>query len=681
MNYFCMPCHIPAGSVVALQNGFFTRTPQEFAMIRMRLFSLVLAAMLAPLPFVGQSVYAAPKPATAKQMQEYEATTKAVWDRLLAKANQMYAEKPKNWNRVKLLIVDSIPRPGKDPMYFNAVATYLEDAEGIYPVVYITRDYMEVYQGDEDGIAYVLGHELGHHFLGHIAFEHVYKTQTKADIDQRRKEADADMFGAKLLLRADFSLKLAIKSNFDAMKHKKATYSSAQGSWCDHPGEADRMARIATLVSDHEEQLWRCMSAFENGVYFLTIEDYTAAEACFLRVTQEFPNCAEAWANLGMARLMAYCDKLNAEELRRLDIGQFVAGIRFRYAKMDGLRDNGMKKWQAAEDALMVAYKLKPKSTTILVGLGLAYLVCPERTDKRMLQADDFLARAYTSANSSENDLEPEALAALLINRGVVRIAKGDTDNGQGLIEKAGKIGKELDGADAIEVEQAVKFNTAMAQRAVGKNAQAIATLKSYLLSVPSSSPWWSVAYKAYFDLQMAMGAEPQSQESLTVKASQVRRQMAVKLANGKIVHVGESVKDVKDKLGTPASEMPDSSTGLNILSYPALGVTFITDTQEVVGLTLTGENSPVILVQEKGTNGKVLGEVRIGMTRDEVKTQTGVTDWISRKFTNISDERCYPYSPGLGIALIYGKGKNANVVVGILIGSIKAQGEEVVQR
>jgi len=30
---------------------------------------------------------------------------------------------------------------------------------------------------------------------------------------------------------------------------------------------------------------------------------------------------------------------------------------------------------------------------------------------------------------------------------------------------------------------------------------------------------------------------------------------------------------------------------------------------------------------------------------------------------------------------LIYGKGKNANVVVGILIGSIKAQGEEVVQR
>jgi len=264
-------------------------------------------------------------------------------------------------------------------------------------VVYITRDYMEVYQGDEDGIAYVLGHELGHHFLGHILYKQEYKTQTKADIDQRRKEADADMFGAKLLLRADFSLKLAIKSNFDAMKHKKATYSSAQGSWCDHP--------------------------------------------------------------------------------------------------------------------------------------------------------------------------------------------------------------------------------------------------------------------------------------------SQVRRQMAVKLANGKIVHVGESVKDVKDKLGTPASEMPDSSTGLNILSYPALGVTFITDTQEVVGLTLTGENSPVILVQEKGTNGKVLGEVRIGMTRDEVKTQTGVTDWISRKFTNISDERCYPYSPGLGIALIYGKGKNANVVVGILIGSIKAQGEEVVQR
>ena len=70
-----------------------------------------------------------------------------------------------------------------------------------------------------------------------------------------------------------------------------------------------------------------------------------------------------------------------------------------------------------------------------------------------------------------------------------------------------------------------------------------------------------------------------------------------------------------------------------------------------------------------------------VGMTRDEVQKNSGVKDWISRRFTNIAADRSYPYSPSLGVAVIYGKGKQSETVVGILIGSIQTAGEEVVAK
>jgi len=66
-------------------------------------------------------------------------------------------------------------------------------------------------------------------------------------------------------------------------------------------------------------------------------------------------------------------------------------------------------------------------------------------------------------------------------------------------------------------------------------------------------------------------------------------------------------------------------------------------------------------------------------MTRDNVQSHTGVNDWMTRKFTHLA--RNYPYSPSLGVALIYGQGNKANVVVSIFIGSIQTTGEEIVPK
>src|SRR4051794_18016491 len=100
------------------------------------------------------------------------------------------------------------------------------------------------------------------------------------------------------------------------------------------------------------------MPAFENGLYFLAVEDYADAEACFAQVVETFPGSAEAWAHLGTARLLKFSDGLAADDLRRLDVGLFIAGVRFRRPDAAG-GDEKMKRWKDAEAALQTALKLK----------------------------------------------------------------------------------------------------------------------------------------------------------------------------------------------------------------------------------------------------------------------------------------------------------------------------------
>ena len=78
------------------------------------------------------------------------------------------------------------------------------------------------------------------------------------------------------------------------------------------------------------------MSAFQNGFLFLELEQYLAARQCFQAVVAEFPDCYEAWANLGYAQLMQYCDGLDADDLRQFGIGQIVAGRVLHPARFAG---------------------------------------------------------------------------------------------------------------------------------------------------------------------------------------------------------------------------------------------------------------------------------------------------------------------------------------------------------
>jgi hypothetical protein len=117
-----------------------------------------------------------------------------------------------------------------------------------------------------------------------------------------------------------------------------------------HPSWTDRL----TLLDKEQAQLWQAMSAFENGVFFLLVEQYPSAESCFRQVTREFPQCHEAWTNLGDSLLMQYCDKLQADDVRQFNVGQLAVGAFYnRSESLEGMvRGPDKRLWNEAVAAL-----------------------------------------------------------------------------------------------------------------------------------------------------------------------------------------------------------------------------------------------------------------------------------------------------------------------------------------
>jgi Zn-dependent protease with chaperone function len=211
-----------------------------------------------------------------------------------------------------------------------------------FPHVVVYKPLMsDLIEGDVDRLAFVLSHELGHILLGHIlptSPARTAKTPALRTIFTAGQEHDADAQGMRLALAAGYSVQgarelwLKLSSDEFLEKHPGFNYTSFEGTGADHPAWADRLE----LIDKDKQSLWKAMSAFENGVFFAQVQQYDAAQVCFERVVQEFPESYEAWANLGYARLMLYFDAFDHDDLANFDVGQIEVGS--FYARPDTLR-------------------------------------------------------------------------------------------------------------------------------------------------------------------------------------------------------------------------------------------------------------------------------------------------------------------------------------------------------
>jgi len=506
----------------------------------------------------------------------------------------------------------------------NAFATCEEKDGKKFPQIRVFSGMMDkVFRGDEDMLALVIGHEIGHIIRGHI------QVNAKRDRTEflritygRDEEIEADVTGAELMLKAGFNLKKGLKY-IDQMNGLGLTYSSLEGLAADHPSWNDRLAKI----DKSRERLWKSLSAFENGTALLLVEQYALAEECFDRVVKEYPDCYEAWVNLGNACLMRYFDKFDLDDIKDFDVGHVMTpGF---YTRVDSIPTRGRddKLWKKAVAALNKALELNKNLTLARSNLGLAYLFHPEEKD--VPKAIEFM---QTAANMSPLDqkVAPIHDGTILLNLGAAYFAAGDEKKGFLNVDRALEAGRRLTRDGKLETDRVLdsarNYTVAMVlsrRKSEKDNKIALSMFKRFLITTNSASIWWEAAYDQYKDLskRLAVAAEPK--ESFKPEVEPLRTVISHKLKSGAEVKLTDDFADVRKRLGEglPNSVIPGSN--LKRVRYGKEGVDLIVN-DSVVAICVVSPDAAPITFRGKGTASSVSFDLKVGMSAEAMAQALG---------------------------------------------------------
>jgi Zn-dependent protease with chaperone function len=391
-----------------------------------------------------------------------------------------------------------------------------EDGTITQPVIVLNQGFLDkVVQGNPDRLAAVFGHEASHILLRHVDAASG-GAPLVANMINRQQEADADVLGMKLGLKASFPYK-GLVGGVLGMRDQ-GNYNSFEGLNATHPGWTDRVA----MIDDQQKELWHSISAFENGVQFLMLEQYRLAERCFKQVTEECPKCYEAWANLGYTQLMMYCDALREEDLRYFDIGQVVVGGFYRRPESMQFRDFGINEelWNNAIGNLRQAVILNPDLVLAKANLAVAYLVAPDGKDVGKAEGLLRQVRDALKAGSVE-DIDPLVKASLLVNAGVAEMETGDAPAAEALFAEAQGLfsGDGVDKSSSTGLVNAIRYNRGRMYAAASDPKQrqtAIEELEAYLSNSSPAANWWPLALERYKAACAAADVEAKSENTLS---------------------------------------------------------------------------------------------------------------------------------------------------------------------
>jgi tetratricopeptide (TPR) repeat protein len=544
----------------------------------------------------------------------------------------------------------------------NAFATMRSQEGGQYPVVVCYNGLLKrVVEGNADRVAYVLGHEISHHTLGHTRAT-AGGTEFLRVTFSRDQEIAADRKGMELALRANYSYQGGL-SAIRKMIDLGLNYSSFEGLAADHPSWFDRIA----LLDKQQAGLWRSMSSFDNGVYFLLVQNYPLAERAFRQVTKDFPASYEAWANLGYALLMQYADSLDTDDLRRFDVGQIVVGGFYRRPKSLEVKVRGINEelWWDAVGALRESIRLKPDLSLPKANLGVAYLFRPAGKDPG--KAAQFLEEASQLAGGDPS-LDPVSRLAEDINLAVAYAALGDTDKAMttlGQVEnslKNNEDSRSFRGDRSLSNALAYNHALLLAQSPDGQRQHlAIGELENYLRKTDSSLAWWQLAYQRYSILCKQSGTVPKTEDALLSQTTvRFRPVAALDLSKGQIA-LGQTLAQVRGQLGAEASTAP-VVRGTNVvrLDYPNQGIKVI-GTDEVLAIVLCSDRASAVSIREMGLGTKFI-QLKVGMTSAELDRLLGDSDYDFRQL--VDPDLNYRFYSDLGIAVLTQDGKVSELVI-----------------
>jgi Zn-dependent protease with chaperone function len=555
-----------------------------------------------------------------------------------------------------------IVQPGNAPADDNGIVQH-EDGTVTQPIIVLYQGFLDkVVQGSPDRLAAVFGHETSHILLHHVDAVPP-RAPLVAKMITRDQESAADMLGMKLGLAAGYPYNGLI-AGFLGMRDQ-GNYNSFEGLNATHPGWTDRVA----MVDQRQPELWSSISAFENGVYFLTVEQYSLARNCFMQVTRDCPKCYEAWANLGYASLMMYCDALEPEDLRNFDVGQIVVGGFYRRpasleGSRGGLTPDVKKLWFDAVGALRQALILKPDLVLAKANLAAAYLLNPDGKD--VGQAEELFTQVREALERGNvEEMEPLVRASLLVNAGVAEMAGGDPAAADALFAEAEKLfsGAGADVEDA-SISSAIRFNRGRMYAAAGdaaKRTSAREQLEAYLTSTSSASNWWPLAYEQYAKLCADAGQAAKSEADLKVAANtQYRLVAGVTLPDGVTITLNDPLQKFEASLGKGREQ---KIVGMvRRLQYPAYGLDLLC-ARSVVAIRLRGPKAPPVVIRASGSGGES-HEVRPGMTVAELDSMLGgdANQWDERY--GATQQVVYRFYPRLGFGVRIGGDKIVEIIV-----------------
>lgn len=587
--------------------------------------------------------------------QEQQDRVAAIGSRLLAAVKTHPAEY--TWPPV----IKVTPDAGEDNACASAHGTDEATGKTVSHIDVSPSLLTDIIKDNDDTLAFIMGHELTHLLLLHTnAHPDRDKTSYLKTTFTRQQEYGADAGGMKIALAAGYSFKQAVAGLREIIR-LNMDYSSFEGSGVDHPSWKDRI----TALDKKQEALWRSMSAFDNGQYFLTVEQYDTAGRCFAGVVESFPDCSEGWSNLGYCKLMQYCDALQTSDIRKMGLGQIVVGGFYQRPRSLEAKVRGQNPhfWNEAVEALQHALVLNPNLTLAKANLALAYLVSPG--GKKTARASQLFQEAATLA-AGDLTLDPYTRAAVLVNAGVSDIARGQFVAGRQEIDRGEHDAAALAGPGRTAVStlaDAVLYNRALLlanSPTASDQDEALSEIEKYLKSASPASAWWPLALERYTLLCKARGLTPKGEAALRSDALvRLRPLNSLEIVPGKPLTLSDPLRRVTAALGeaTPIPLVAD--TNLVQMDYPKYGVEVIA-TNIVLALRLSGPNAPALVVRGVGL-GTAGTSLHVGMTKAEL--EAAVKD--DYEYTQIVDpDKSYRFYRSLGLAVLVHGGKVQEMMI-----------------
>jgi hypothetical protein len=308
------------------------------------------------------------------------------------------------------------------------------------------------------------------------------------------------------------------------------------------------------------------------------------------------------------------------------------------------------------------AEELKPGQPSVLANLGFAHLG-DSNVDKS--GAEKYLSAAREALKKQPNyPLAGEI--ELLVNLAVVRIAGKKIDDARKLLDEGAALAAKLPNGPPAQYTRAITFNRALILAANGKASEAAKLFIRFLQTTPRYDPWWGEGYRHYKALCETLGMEPQAADDLR-KPAKTERQSVV-LPSGQVVRPRDDEEEVLSRLPKPTRETRATPrSNLMRARFLAHGVEFIYDPEVELLIVSAITKKAAVPWPVPGKYGAPVGDIRVGMTRDQIEALPGGTDFALRPFAPRATTCAY--YPAWELAVVYdGDGADA-VVKAILVG------------